>query len=90
MGRAIYQWVVTGMEQRISSVAFSPCGGYVASGGASDEHVYLWSLDKPSGTPLKIENAHKERCCVVWTGDAEIATGGNDGCVAVWDVREGP
>ena len=66
-------------------------GVCVASGGASDEHVYLWSLDKPSGTPLKIENAHKEGCtCVVWTGDAEIATGGNDGCVAVWDVREGP
>ena len=64
MARAIHVHisVVSFHSTRISSVAFSPCGGYVASGGASDEHVYVWSLDKPSGTPLKIENAHKEGC----------------------------
>jgi WD40 repeat protein len=81
----------------VNSVAFSPGGSRIVSGG-SDNTVRVWSapfkptltdwIGRPIGGPLL--GHHGAVLSVVFNADAtRIVSGGQDGSVRVWDVVTG-
>jgi WD40 repeat protein len=72
---------------RIASVAFSPSGRRIVSGGA-DESIYIWSVDKIIRN-VAIKNAHPGGVAGVhWETDTKIVSAGADACVRNWEVPE--
>jgi WD40 repeat protein len=73
----------------VNSVAFSPGGTRIVSGG-SDNTVRVWdsTTHAPIGAPLT--GHHGEVSSVAFNGDAtRIVSGGLDGSVRVWDAVAG-
>jgi WD40 repeat protein len=78
---------VEGAWGELQSVAFSPKGDVVAA-GTLDGKVRLWNLDgTPNGEPRP---AHRGAVyAVAFAPDGRLASGGDDGAVAVWPVGSG-
>ena len=86
-----FEQVVKGKWQfhtsRITGLAWSDCGSYVASVG-TDENLFIWCLAKKMRR-LNYKFAHKGGCNgVVWTEEGKVVTTGEDGCLAEWYVGE--
>ena len=72
----------------VSSVAFSPDGARIASGGR-DNTIKLW--DAASGKLLRTLDGHSNEVhCVAFSPDgARIASGGADTAIKLWDAASG-
>ncbi|KAI9591421.1 66-kDa stress protein p66 [Syncephalis fuscata] len=71
---------------RITSIAWSPSGKYVAS-GALDTNVYIWSVDAPSKR-IAILGAHTDEVSSVQFIDNDtLATAGRDGAIKIWQLK---
>ncbi|NLS93318.1 MAG: protein kinase [Planctomycetaceae bacterium] len=69
------------------SVAFSPDGKLIATGGGSDWNLKLW--DGTTGKKLAELGGHKSHiCCVDFSSDGRwlLTAGGRDGTAILWDV----
>jgi WD40 repeat protein len=68
---------------RHPSVAFSPDGSTLASGG-EDHHVHLW--DMSTGQCFKVLEGHHSRVWSVTFGDAgkSVASASDDGTTRLW------
>ncbi len=76
------------------ALAFSPCGGYLASGawwirdfGMKKCPVLLW--DVSSGKNIAAFRGHSSDVqCLAFSPDSEIlASGGYDGAIMLWDIK---
>ncbi|MDQ3815091.1 MAG: hypothetical protein M3347_14270 [Armatimonadota bacterium] len=80
--------ILRGNTQGVLSVAISPDGQFVASGG-NDQTVRVWSV--ASGRLLRTFRAHRDKVnSVAFSPDGQLlASGSRDTTVCVWDVRSG-
>ena len=81
--------VLLGHEDWISSIAVTPDGQRVVSGGYRDLTVRVW--DAETGAELAVLRGHESTVvCVAVTPDGRrIVSGSFDGSVRVWDVEGG-
>lgn len=93
-----------GHREAVQTVAFSPDGRYALSGacaaiGAGEDHsIRIWDLD--SGECLRVLDGHAGnnslglpeagvRSAYFSADGRQILSGGDDGCVRLWDVATG-
>jgi WD40 repeat protein len=92
------QAVPEGQLGPITALAFAPDTTLLASAGYQSSDAWLWHV--PSGEPYVLLNGAAENCSVealafhprgrllAVAGIDHLATSGQDGFVAVWDVRD--
>jgi WD40 repeat protein len=80
-----YPWTLTGLVDELNSLAFSPDGQTLVSGGA-DSTIKIWHV----GALDLIDILHKHNGmvrCVAFTPDGQmLATGGDDRKIIFWDL----
>jgi len=74
-------------ESNVSSVAFSPDGIHLASGGR-DSTVRVWDLGNPGSEPLVLRGHTSHVNSVAFRPDGNfLASAADDGTVRVWDLE---
>jgi WD40 repeat protein len=81
---------LTGHTTVVTSVAFGPVGGILASGGA-DGTIKMWNVatGRPTGRPLPGDRGAVYS--VAFSPDGwTLASGGADGTIKMWNVASPP
>jgi elongator complex protein 2 len=90
-----HQVLSGGHKATVATMAFSPCGNYLASSG-KDRRLCLWKKDISTnlfGLAWAQESAHKR---IVWSvhfcpwNSECLVSGSRDGCIKIWQVAENP
>ena len=77
-------WILKGHAGTVTSVAFSPNGKMLATGGV-DQRVRLWDLT--TGQHLHTFSNHTSKIsAVAFASDDVFASGSSDGTVFIWDL----
>lgn len=79
----------------LSSLAFSPCGRYVASGAAwskdgksvGDVPVYLWDINSGENVATFFGHTIEVNSLVFSSDSTVLASGSFDGTIVLWDVK---
>ncbi|KAF9465218.1 WD40 repeat-like protein [Collybia nuda] len=77
-------------SQRIGALAWN---AHVLSSGSRDRSVHHRDVREPTTRPFKRCTGHRQEVCgLKWSGDggpqsANLASGGNDNKVCIWDLR---
>jgi len=75
---------IAGSMERIRSLAFSPSGSQLVSGGEG-RHVRVW--DAASGEEVgTLSCPHAKILSLVFCGADLVATGGSDNVIRIWDL----
>ncbi|GBF52481.1 high-affnity carbon uptake protein Hat/HatR [Microcystis sp. 0824] len=75
-------------HKRINSVAFSPCQGFLVSGG-DDQTVRIWSLETKELISTLTGHQDKVTAVAVHPDREIIASGSEDKTVKIWSVKTG-
>lgn len=79
-------WILRGHAGTVTTVAFSPNGKILASGGA-DQRVRLWDL--ATGQHLHTFSNHTSKIsAVAFVRDDMLVSGSSDGTVFIWDLNK--
>ncbi len=86
--RIYFNNTLRGHEASVNSVAFSPDGRMLASGG-DDATIRLWNLNEPTTGPLVLHGHEGWVSSVVFSPDGErLASGSFDAVVRLWNLSE--
>lgn len=85
--------VLEGHVGGVTHLRFSACGNYLYTGGRRDENMYCWDARYVSGAVYAMRRATKTTNQRIFF-DVEpcgrhLGTGGEDGCVRLYDLRDG-
>jgi len=75
-------------HKRINSVAFSPCQGFLVSGG-DDQTLRIWSLETKKLISTLTGHQDKVTAVAVHPDGEIIASGSEDKTVKIWSVKTG-
>eukprot|EP01137_Pigoraptor_chileana_P036895 Opistho-2@33201 len=71
----------------INSIAISPSGGFLATGGENPDDVAVYRL--PSFEPVALGQAHDDWIfTLTWISETVLVSGSRDGRVMAWDLTE--
>ncbi len=77
-----------GHESLVWSVAFSPDGGWLASGSA-DQTIRLWDMADPSAEPTVLRGHESLVRSVAFSPDGGwLASGSDDQTIRLWDLSQ--
>jgi WD40 repeat protein len=80
--------ILEGHESGVWSVAFSPDGQTLASGGF-DNTVHLWDLGDPTAAPVVLRGHEAGVLSLAFSSDGQtLASGSEDNTIRLWDVGE--
>jgi WD40 repeat protein len=95
--KAVHLWIpdedqefhMSGYETKVGELSFSPDGQWLATGGSQDACVWDCSGAGPEGRdPMALPHSARV-CAVAFQREHELlATGANDGEVALWNIRQ--
>ncbi len=85
---------LTGHEERVWSMVFSPDGNWLASRTRNDNTLILWQLnqlDENKNTPIKLGGHKFGVSPMVFSQDGKwLATGDGNGAIRLWDLSNSP
>jgi WD40 repeat protein len=83
---------LSGPEDLVLNLAFSPDGRWLAAAGARDNRGWVWLRpvgDRGPGAPIELESADGQLITVAFRRDSQaLAAAGNDGRIYVWDLAD--
>jgi predicted NACHT family NTPase len=83
-----FSHILRGHESTVFSVAFSPDGQTLASGG-EDNTIRLWDLRQPAAAPAVLRGHERWVNAVAFSPDGQtLASGGGDSTIRLWDLRQ--
>ncbi len=86
IGTKLYR-TLSGHNETISCLAYSPCGKMLAS-GSRDKNIKVWNAEK--GNLLSTLSGHSESIsCISYGNNGIIASGSTDGTIKVWNTHDG-
>ncbi|MFJ8314121.1 MULTISPECIES: WD40 repeat domain-containing protein [unclassified Streptomyces] len=82
---------MSGYPEKVSRLAFDDTGFWLAADGAPDVTVWDFSGKGPAGSAPRSLRCHETITALAWRpgGAAHLASGGDDGTVALWRATAG-
>lgn len=82
---------MSGYPDKVTNLTFDETGRWLAADGAPDITVWDFSGKGPQGTVPRSLCTHDRITAVAWRPGphAQLASGGNDGTIALWDAASG-
>ncbi|KAG0077622.1 hypothetical protein BGZ90_006840 [Linnemannia elongata] len=80
--------VFSGHEDIINTVAFSPCGHWIAT-GSNDMTVALWEMESGELSRVFIGHTHEVNSVSFSPAGRHLVSGSQEGTVRVWDLSTG-
>lgn len=90
-----HELTMSGYREKVSRLAFDDTGRWLAADGGPEVTVWDFAGKGPAGTYPRILAAHEAVTALAWrpgggpSGAAQLATGGREGAIALWEASTG-